>query len=78
LAARQHSKRPIILTRRLDPSIDKEGRRLRPIVLALLSVPERHVPEHRARLHQDILRQPGLELDPVPRLSDLRSDGQPL
>jgi hypothetical protein len=78
LAARQHSKRPIILTRRLDPSIDKEGRRPRPIVLALLSVPERHVPEHRARLHQDILRQPGLELDPVPRLSDLRSDGQPL
>ena len=78
LVAPQHSKRPIILTHRLDPPIDKGGRRLHPIALALLSAPERHVPEHRARLHQDILRQPVLELDQVPRLSDLRSDGQPL
>jgi len=78
LVAPQHSKRPIILTHRLDPPIDKGGRRLHPIALALLSAPERHVPEHRARLHQDILRRQGQELDPLLRLSALRSDEQPL
>jgi len=83
LVARQRSKRPIIPIRRLDPSTGKEGRRPHPIVLELLFVPERHAPEHRARLHQDIPhqdipRQPGQELDPVPLLSDLRSDEQPL
>jgi len=76
--ARQLSKRPIIPIRRLDPSTGKEGRRPHPIVLELLFVPERHAPEHRAQLHQDILRQPGQELDPLLRLSALRSDEQPL
>ena len=78
LVARQHSKRPIILIRRLDPSTGKEERRPHPIVLELLFVPERHAPEHRARLHQDILRQPGQELGPLLQLSALRSDEQPL
>lgn len=73
LVAQQRSKRSVTRTRRLDPSIDKEGRRPHLIVLALLPVPE-----HRAQPHQDILRQPGQVLDPLPRLSDLRSDGQPL
>lgn len=78
LVARQHSKRPIIPIRRLDPSTGKEGRRPHPIVLELLFVPERHALEHHVRLHQDILRQPGQELDPPLRLSALRSDEQPL
>lgn len=78
LVARQLSKRPIIPIRRLDPSTGKEGRRPHPIVLELLFVPERPALEHRARLHQDILRRQGQELDPLLRLSALRSDEQPL
>lgn len=78
LVAHRHSKRPIIPIRRLDLSTGKEGRRPHPIVLELLFVPERHAQERRARLPQDILRQPGQELDPPLRLSALRSDEQPL